>query len=507
MGNQSVCRSRDLKMFSVFLVSYLSLVAVAQCKPAALVSPLTQSVGGVSRDLFLSLTEKSDSSRDNVVISPVSIWLALVMLHQGSASTTQTELAKFLQVGPGGRALNTLPLLEDYAQRRAELNTTIQLANIMFADKSLPVKEEYQRGLLDSLKSQVRAVDFSKKFLAAKEINDWVENKTNHLITDFISQETLSANTRLLVLNAIYFKANWKYPFIKFQTLNSVKFDVTENSQVEVDMMTRSDFMLYQSNKALRSDIVSLPYEDENFQMMVFLPHDNSDGSLQNLIGEFQSVDFNNIYGNLTESQVDLYLPKFSIGFKSELVSTLMKHGVRSMFNPEFADFSRISEESLRVSNILHETKVEVSEEGSEAAGITGAVLDLRSTVSQFHDFNVNRPFVFVIHDRKNNIPLFIGKVVNPSSEEPRQKKNNVDLENFIAVRTPDLDQEDLAHFANSPQDFVDPRNCSKVEYINSEKVYFPCGEDTEPIENYKREHGDPSLLGINGELAALVNI
>jgi len=294
---------------------------------------------------------------------------------------------------------------------------------------------------------------------------------------------------------------------MKFHTLNSVKFDVTENSQVEVDMMTRSDFMLYQSNKALRSDIVSLPYEDENFQMMVFLPHDNSDGSLQNLIGDFQSVDFNNIYGNLTESQVDLYLPKFSIGFKSELVSTLMKHGVRSMFNPEFADFSKISEESLRVSNILHETKVEVSEEGSEAAGITGAVLDLRSTVSQFHDFNVNRPFVFVIHDRKNNIPLFIGKVVNPSSEEPRQKKNNADLENFIAVRTPDLDQEDLAHFANSPQDFVDPRNCSKVEYINSEKVYFPCGEDTEPIENYKREHGDPSLLGINGELAALVNI
>merc|ERR1712020_772722 len=174
--------------------------------------------------------------------------------------------------------------------------------------------------------------------------------------------------------------------------------------------MAKSDTILYQSNKALQADIVSLPYEDENFQMMVFLPHQNSEDSLQNLIQMFQSVDFNKIYGNLTESLVDLYLPKFSIGFKSELVSTLMNHGVRSMFNPEEADFSRISEESLRVSNILHETKVEVTEEGSEAAGITGAVLDLRVSVSQ---------------DRKNNIPLFIGKVVNPSSEKPRQKKNN----------------------------------------------------------------------------------
>merc|ERR1712119_77345 len=231
----------------------------------------------------------------------------------------------------------------------------------------------------------------------------------------------------IFVLNAIYFKANWKYPFLKFDTLNSVKFDVTEDSDVEVDMMAKSDTILYQSNNVLQSDIVSLPYEDENFQMMGFLPHDNSDDSLQKLIQKFQSVDFNNIYGNLTESLVDLYLPKFSIGYKSELVETLMNHGVRSMFNPDEADFSRISEETLRVSNILHETKVEVTEEGSEAAGITGAVLDLRASVSQAHEVNVNRPFVFVIQDRKNNIPLFIGKVVNPSSEQPRQRENSAD--------------------------------------------------------------------------------
>ena len=496
-------------MLSVFLTCYLGLVAVSHSKPVDQSSPLTKSVGAVTRSLFLSLTESSEpGSSENVVISPVSIWLALAMLHHGSATSTRSELERFLQVGgPAGSGLDTAGLLQDYAERRAELNTTIQLANIMFADRSLPVREEYQHALRTSLRSQVRPVDFSQQFLAAEEINSWVENKTNHLITDFISPDLLSPSTRLLVLNAIYFKANWKYPFLKFDTLNGVKFDVTENSDVEVEMMAKSDSILYQSNNALQSDIVSLPYEDENFQMMVFLPHENSDDSLQNLIQKFQSVDFNKIYGNLTESLVDLYLPKFSIGFKSELVSTLMSHGVRSMFNPEEADFSRISEEALRVSNILHETKVEVTEEGSEAAGITGAVLDLRASVSQAHEVNVNRPFVFVIQDRKNNIPLFIGKVVNPSSEQPRQRENSTDLENFIAVRTPDLDQEDLAHFAGNPQDFVSAKNCSKVDYVNSEKVYFPCGEDTEPIENYRREHGDPSMLGINGEQAALVNI
>lgn len=495
-------------MFAIFLSYCLSLVVVVQSKPVDLPSSLTTSVGGVSRSLFLSLTENSDWRSENVVVSPVSIFLALAMLYQGSDGATRTELERFLQVGGGGGGrLDTGTLLQVYARRRAELNTTIQLANIMFADKSLPVKQEYRDGLQNSLRSGVRQVDFSQQFLAAEQINDWVENKTNHLITDFVSPDILSANTRLLVLNAIYFKANWKYPFLQFDTLSAVKFDVTGNSDVEVDMMAKSDSILYQANNALQADIVSLPYEDENFQMMVFLPHDNSDNSLQNVIQKFQSVDFNKIYDNLTESLVDLYLPKFSIGFKSELVTALRNQGVDSIFNPEAADFSRISDETLRVSNILHETKIEVTEEGSEAAGITGAVLDLRASVSHSREVNVNRPFVFVIHDLKNNIPLFIGKVVNPSSDEPRQKNTTADLENFIAVRTPDLDQEDLAHLAASPQDFVDQTNCSRVEYINSEKVYFPCDEDTAPIENYKMEHGDPSKFGVNGEQASLINI
>jgi len=174
------------------------------------------------------------------------------------------------------------------------------------------------------------------------------------------------------------------------------------------------------------------------------------------------------------------------------------------MFNQDEADFSRISDEPLSVSNILHETKVEVNEQGSEAAGITGAILDLRTVIKDTYTVRLNRPFIFVIHDRKNNIPLFVGKVVNPSSAKPREKTDRT--QNAIAVRTSGFDAEDLAHFNARPEDFFVVKNCSKVEYANTERVYFPCGtEDTKPIEDYKREHGDASLLGINGEQAALL--
>jgi len=478
---------------SVFLLCFLlGITRLVDCGSLHQTSGLSQSVSGLSKDLFLSLTRSEDSRSQNVVLSPVSIFLALSMLYHGSEGATRSELKTFLNLRSG--VGNTRALLQDYDSSRRELNTTIQLANSIYADNSLPVKNNYQNQLQNSLLSGVRQVDFRNKIRTVQKINQWVKNKTNNLITDFINPNTISANTKLLVLNAIYFKANWKYPFHKFETIRSVKFDVTERSEVEVDMMSKSDDILYQSNAQLQSEIISLPYEDENFQMMVFLPHSRDENSIQNLIQEFsKTVDFNEIYSSLKERRVELYLPKFTIGHKSDLVTALESLGVRSMFNPNAADFSRISTESLRVSNILHETKIEVSEEGSEAAGVTGAILDLRTASSQTTEVNVNRPFIFVILDRQHNIPLFIGKVLNPSSEEPKEKKP-AELQNLLSIRS------------GNPEDLL-KKDCSKGKYINSEKVYFPCSGDTAPIEEYKKVHGDASIYGVKGEKASLINV
>jgi len=502
-------RNKLGKMKAAIVVSCYLVVGVLQVRalpaqPQHQLSPISHSVSGLSTNLLLSLTEQQAPTQ-NVIISPVSIFLALSLLYHGSDRSTKTELENFLKLETrAASGLNTRALLEDYAKSREKLNTTIQLANIIFADNSLRIYDQYKRDLQSSLLSGVRKVDFSDQIPTVRNINSWVENKTNNLIKNFISPEVISQSTRLLVLNAIYFKANWKYPFEKYETLLSEKFEVTADSEVEVDMMSKSDDILYQSNRNLQAHVVSLPYEDENFQMMVFLPYARDENSLQNIVRKFSDVDFSEIYESLTEKPVDLYLPKFSIGFKSDLASVLKRNGVNKMFNPNEADFSKISDEALRVSNILHETKIEVTEEGSEAAGITGAVLDLRTVMKGRLEVNINRPFIFVILDLKNNIPLFVGKVVNPSSEAPRQK------ESVIAVRTSDLlDREDLAHFSLNPEESIAKKNCStSVDYANTDKIFFPCGSnDTKPIEDYKKEHGDPSLLGVNGEQAALYHI
>jgi len=203
----------------------------------------------------------------------------------------------------------------------------------------------------------------------------------------------------------------------------------------------------------------------------------------------------------------------------------------------------------------FHETKIEVNEVGSEAAGVTGILLGVRSGPSaNVEQMVVDRPFVFVIHDKQNNIPLFIGKIAAPTesventgdnlinSESPVSTlrddddfpivKNSsgsgfglrgVDLDipkNTVGVRGQDLvaalsgldlDPEEKNFYLNNPDKFDELGlhvNCTSIsvrELTNTKNVMFPCGgRDTQPIEDYQKKHGDPSLLGVNGEQAAL---
>merc|ERR1712038_1475507 len=403
----------DSKMRALIRISscvFSLLLASVESQPSSLSTP----VSSLSSKLMLSM-DRTTSAVENVIISPVSIFLALSLLYHGSDRSTKAELEDFLEIHSKiGSAVATKALFSDYARSRKTLNTTIKLANGIFADHSLGIKTSFLDAL-QYLSSGVRRVDFSDRNPAAGAVNSWVGKETNNLI----SPDDISDDTRMVLLNAVYFKANWKNQFYKDRTRKSVRFDVTRGYSVLVDMMVKSDDILYRSSSTLRSHVVSLPYEDDNFQMMIFLPHHQDQDSLLSIIKQFPSTDFNSVYNSLRVRPVDLSLPKFTVDFKSELVSALRRNGVRSMFNPDQADFSLISEEPLRVSNILHQTKVEVNEEGSEAAAVTGVFLDLRAFVEEVERavvVNVNRPFIFVIHDRKHNIPLFIGKVVNPSS-------------------------------------------------------------------------------------------
>merc|ERR1719288_207301 len=309
----------------------------------------------------------------------------------------------------------------------------------MFTDKHLNIKDSFKNDLAKYLFAEVKQVDYQEPVKSAQEINNWVQEKTRNLIQDLISPDLITDDSKLLLLNAIYFKANWMSNFDKLETV-SRPFRVREGVNKNVDIMSQTNLFQYKYNYDFKSQIISLPYQDENFSMIVILPFEEGKEKVNEVINKVMEEDLNTIIRGMEETEVDIFLPKFKLSYKSELVNVLQKKGLTNLF--QNGDFSRISdEEELEVSDIVHETKIEVNEIGSEAAAVTGILLGVRSGPSaNVEQMVVDRPFVFVIHDKQNNIPLFIGKIASPTESIENTGDNLINSESPVSTLRDDDD-------------------------------------------------------------------
>jgi len=482
-----------------FLPLLVSSVPLPKLSPSLrLIPTLSNSVARVAKDLF-EIVDASVDQPANVIISPISIHLAMSLLYNGVEGNSKDQLGQVLglvNVSDATILEESRNLLTSYSQLKHNLTTNIELANVIFADETLEIKDAYETTLNHSFLTGVKQVDYSNSEESTDTINNWVANKTNNLITDLISPGSLTADTRLMLLNAVYFKANWQLPFQKIDTVKDTFF-VSNDSSVDVDMMFQTNEILYGQDKELQSQVVSLQYEDPNFTMLVILP--DSEAAMESLSMKLKDRDFNSIHKSLEPRELLLKMPKFKLGFKCGLTSAFKTLGVFDIFDEASADLSNISDETLSVSDILHQTKIEVNEEGSEAAAVTGIQIDTRVAGSGPIFLKINRPFMFVIQDLNNKIPLFMGKIVNPTNEDPTSltpipqiedmKQNLVNVRNdspFSLLETNESDPQILPEVAT---------DCNK-EVSDNDSILFPCHEDTQPIEDYKKEHGDPSKIG-----------
>merc|ERR1719351_613451 len=390
-------------------------------------------------------------------------------------------------------------------QRGAHGTTKQKIRNFMNLNEELDINEIFVKKLEEFYFSNIKEVDFSQPEESARLINNWVANKTENLIKEFLSPDAISDDSRLVLLNAIYFKANWMKSFNKFDTYSQV-FNINQEKQLNVDMMYQQETFSFAENDKLDCQVLDLPHEDENFSMLIFLPNQSGSEPLNRIIKNLEYRDITRILKDMKEKVMSVSLPKFTVGYKSQLRDTLMTLGMTHVF--ENADFSGIAQEYLEANDFLHEAKVEVYESGSEASGVTGISVGIRSGVSA-KEFNANRPFVFMIIDKESEVPLFVGKIVHPTEST---KSSPLGVEIGVRQNDPEsLDPEDRSHMEKNPELFVKQQtvNCTPIEnYVNSEMVKFPCPpNDTRPIEDYHRKFGDASELGINGELADLKGI
>ena len=408
------------------LLPFLALAATLACSDAAgpggpppkitslprQLSGSEQAVIGASNSFgFNLLREVNKTFADsNVFLSPLSASMALGMTMNGAVGTTFTEMRSTLGFGTQTyEELNAayeslIALLLDLDERVA-----FQIANAIFYRQS--IGSAIEPAFLDDARSHFDAEVAGLNFGAPEAVttvNDWAKTNTNGKIPKVIDR--IGAEIVMLLMNAIYFKGDWRAGFATADTRN-LPFTTITGTQVSTPTMYRKGgFRL--GHAAGGATVVELPYGGDAFVMTILLPAPGT--SVNAVTAGLDAAAWSQLTANLQDSELELFLPKFRIAWEDTLNDELKAMGMRQAFVGDVADFSRISRSMgphLYIDFVKQNSFVDVNEVGTEAAAVTTVGVGVTSLPPQIR---IDRPFVFAIRERLSGTILFLGKIVEP---------------------------------------------------------------------------------------------
>jgi len=398
------------------------LLTLTACLASALSQqPLGENLsGGIRQFTNTLLTELEEKESSNFLFSPYSLHSVLSQVMFGAGGRTRAQLSQLLGLQPSEAVLGQWRDLSlGLSRGSAQLNTANQLA----VARGFKPKAAFNQMLGRDFQSTISEYDFAANRAAAVEqINNLVSQKTEGRIQDLLLEQDVDSLTKMILINVIYFKAQWKKAFNVQDSFYQI-FNSPLAGEVNTTFMNIDDqFRIYEDPDA-EFEILELPYADETMSMLIVLP---SSPTVQ-ISSKLQGFDFSAIRGKeLREARVSL--PKFNMKYQTYLKKRLSDLGAADLFTAE-SDLRGISDQDLYVSEGVHQANIEVNEEGSEAAAATGVVVGVR-TIRRRKSFFADKPFLFLIYDFQNNVPLFAGKVVDPSNtiqvQEPPQRSPEV---------------------------------------------------------------------------------
>jgi len=352
------------------------------------------------------------TEEDNIMISPLSVSYALGMTMNGAAETTLDAFYDVLHFGD----LTNLEVNESYKDLMDQLvhldnKVEFSIANSIWYKLGYYVLDEFKATNHTYFDAAVRELDFSDP-QAVDIINGWIEEKTNDKIKDML--DYIPSNAVMYLINAIYFNATWKYEFDKSQTSEG-PFYINEAGFTTTDFMKVKGAFNYTVNEDFSA--VEMPYGDSTFSMVVMLP--SGESTTDDLISQMDHSQWNTWFENSAVRNVQIELPKFKYGFKALLNDPLIDLGLEIAFSGG-ADFSRITPGAdLYISRVIHQTFIDVQEEGTEAAAAT--IVEIRETSAGGDStpiFRADKPFLYVIKENSTGAFLFMGKVGKPDYQE-----------------------------------------------------------------------------------------
>ena len=347
------------------------------------------------------------SEEDNLMISPLSTSYALGMTYNGSAGDTREAFRQVLHFGEW----TDQEVNESYKDLMSQLVTLddkvqFSIANSIWYKLGYNVLEEFISINQEYFDAAVEELDFSDPE-AVEIINAWIEEKTNDKIKDML--DYIPGGAVMYLINAIYFNATWKYQFVPEETFE-------DDFILEGGTVHRTDFMQVEGtfNFTGQEDFtaVELPYGDSAFSMVVLLPKPGV--STAALVEAMDADHWDSWFESSYPTNVQIQLPKFKYGFKSLLNHPLINLGLGIAFN-DGADFSNITPGGgIFISRVIHQTFIDVKEEGTEAAAATIVEMFESSIPSGPTLFRADKPFLYVIRENSTGAILFMGKVGKP---------------------------------------------------------------------------------------------
>ena len=322
---------------------------------------------------------------ENLIISPLSIFQALSLTANGAKKDTLLEMLDLLEASS----------LEDLNKMNYEILSivkdfsTIDIANAVMSkfnplDDFVEVAEKYL-ALVEPLKS-------------VEQVNNWCSNKTHGKINNILLD--LDPSTVMIILNAVYFKDEWSFQFEEYLTKDLPFYNLGKNEK-QVKTMSQIENFPYYEDKTVQA--IRLRFSHDYMSAIIILPAEGTDINKYINTLSNSNDEYNKIINGFKRVQVHLQLPKFEVNFSENLNQILMDLGMNNAFLPRYADFTGLRKEGdLFISEVIHKTYLKVNEQGTEAASITGEIIEETSMQppEEIYDMKVNRPFLFLVQNK-----------------------------------------------------------------------------------------------------------
>lgn len=399
---------RILQIFTIVFICFICISCGTKNSSSTEQLSLNEPLISANQPFAFSLLKEMKNEQtddENIVFSPASITLALLLTVNGAEGITNEEILQTLN-------LADYPLEEindNFQQIQQSLlnakDAKVKIANSIWVRDGLTLNDNFIKTADKFYKAKIASLEFADE-KAAGEINRWVEKATEGLIDKMV--ENISKDTVAFLLNAIYFKADWLEPFDKKATAER-PFYLADGTAKNHPMMYKNSEFLYLDDENFSA--VKLPYNDRRFYATFILPKGNMSEFYEHLHAE----NVRKWTERMRETPGTIYLPRFKYEYEFTLNDVLQALGMETAFYN--ADFSKMFQEALDtyISEVKHKAVIEVNEQGSEASAATSVVVKETALIGEPFELEFNRPFLFMIEDSLTKTILFIGEVNDPS--------------------------------------------------------------------------------------------